>query len=185
MTDTYDTDAVQNSWTEFMQQMNEQFADAFEENIEAQAEFVEAWTETVDAASDDERMSEGIEGYTNAYQVWMDAAEEMVERTGDAAAGEDVTVEEFRDIWLNNANQAFKEVMSTSAFAAMTGETVGDALEVQQVADESAEATLRQLRMPTQGDVEEIGERLVDLERRQHAVEQKIDLVLENVQDGE
>ncbi|QSG01897.1 poly(R)-hydroxyalkanoic acid synthase subunit PhaE [Natranaeroarchaeum sulfidigenes] len=185
MTDTYDTDAVQNSWTEFMQQMNEQFADAFEENIEAQAEFVEAWTETVDAASDDERMSEGIEGYTNAYQVWMDAAEEMVERTGDAAAGEDVTVEEFRDIWLNNANQAFKEVMSTSAFAAMTGETVGDALEVQQVADESAEATLRQLRMPTQGDVEEIGERLVDLERRQHAVEQKIDLVLEHVQDGE
>ncbi len=185
MTDTYNTDAVQNQWTEFVEEMNEQFVDAFEENIEAQAEFVEAWSDTVESASDDERMSDGVEGYARAYQVWMDAAEEMVERTGDAAAGEDVTVDEFRDIWLNNANQAFKEVMSTSAFAAMTGETVGDALEVQQMADESAEATLRQLRMPTQGDVEEIGERLVELERRQHAVEQKIDRVLEHVEDEE
>lgn len=185
MTDTYDTDAVQNSWTEFIEQMNEQFVDAFEENIEAQAEFVEAWSDTVDSASSDEQLSEGVEGYAKAYQVWMEAAEEMVERTGDAAAGEDVSVDEFRDIWLNNANQAFKEVMSTSAFAAMTGETVSDTLEVQQMADESAETTLRQLRMPTQSDIEEIGDRLVELERRQHAVEQKIDRVLEHVQDGE
>lgn len=179
MTDTYETD----HWTEFMEQMNEQFVDAFEENIEAQAEFVEAWTDTVEAAGGGERMSEGVEGYAKAYQVWMDAAEEMVERTSDAAAGEDVSVDEFRDIWLNNANQAFKEVMSTSAFAAMTGETVGDTLEVQQMADENAEATLRQLRMPTQSDIEEVGSRLVELERRQHAVEEKLDRVLEHVEE--
>ncbi|MFC7114512.1 poly(R)-hydroxyalkanoic acid synthase subunit PhaE [Natronoarchaeum sp. GCM10025703] len=183
MSDTYDTDAVQNGWSEFMEQMNEQFVDAFEENIEAQAQFVEAWSDAVESSSDDERLSEGFEGYANAYQVWMDAAEEMVERTGDAAAGEDVSPDEFRDIWLNNANQAFSEVMSTSAFAAMTGETVGDALEVQQMADESAESTLRQLRMPTQSDIEEVGDRLVELERRQHAVEQKLDRVLEHLEE--
>jgi len=166
-----------------MEDMNEQFVETLEENVEAQAEFVEAWSETLESSTDDERLSEGVEGYAKAYQVWMDAAQEMVERTADAAEGEEVDADEFRDVWLNSANQAFKEVMSTSAFAAATGETVQDALEVRQMADENAEATLRQLRMPTQGDVEEIGERLVELERRQHEVEQKLDRILEAVEE--
>jgi len=112
-----------------------------------------------------------------------DRLQQMVERANDQLEGEDVDIEEFRDIWLNTANEAFKEVMSTTAFAKMTGETVGDVLELQEQADEAAQETLNSLGFATEGDVVEIGDRLVELERRQHAVEQKLDRVLEHVED--
>jgi len=151
--------------------------------MEAQAQFVESWSETVGEASDDTEISDGVEGYARAYETWMTASQQMVERANDQLEGEDVDIEEFRDIWLNTANEAFKEVMSTTAFAKMTGETVGDVLELQEQADEAAQETLNSLGFATEGDVVEIGDRLVELERRQHAVEQKLDRVLEHVED--
>ena len=184
MSDTNSAYRPDGDWGEFMEEMNEQFLESLEQNMEAQAQFVEAWSETLEASADEERVSEGVQGYARAYEVWMDAAQEMVERVGESAAeDEEIDVEEFRDVWLNSANEAFKEVMSTSAFAAATGETIQDAMEAQRIADDTAEATLRQLRLPTQSDVEEIGERLVELERRQHEVEQKLDRVLEAVEE--
>jgi hypothetical protein len=180
MTDSYTPTQMEGSWNEFVQRMNEEFLDAMEQNMEAQAEFVETWSDTVSEAAGDEEFSSGVEGYARAYDVWMDAAQQMVERANDAFEGEDVEVEEFRDVWLNSANQAFKEVMSTPAFAAVTGETVGDALEARQQADEAAENTLHTLGFATENDVQEVGERLVELERRQQAVENKLDRILEN-----
>jgi len=44
----------------------------------------------------------------------MEAATEMVETASDTAAGENMDIEEFRDIWLSTANEAFKEVGSDS-----------------------------------------------------------------------
>jgi hypothetical protein len=170
-------------WNAFAEQWNEQFLEALEDNMEAQAQFVESWSETVGEASDDTEISDGVEGYARAYETWMTASQQMVERANDQLEGEDVDIEEFRDIWLNTANEAFKEVMSTTAFAKMTGETVGDVLELQEQADEAAQETLNSLGFATEGDVVEIGDRLVELERRQHAVEQKLDRVLEHVKD--
>jgi hypothetical protein len=170
-------------WNAFAEQWNEQFLEALEDNMEAQAQFVESWSETVGEASDDTEISDGVEGYARAYETWMTASQQMVERANDQLEGEDVDIEEFRDIWLNTANEAFKEVMSTTAFAKMTGETVGDVLELQEQADEAAQETLNSLGFATEGDVVEIGDRLVELERRQHAVEQKLDRVLEHVED--
>jgi len=170
-------------WNAFAEQWNEQFLEALEDNMEAQAQFVESWSETVGEASDDTEISDGVEGYARAYETWMTASQQMVERANDQLEGENVYIEEFRDIWLNTANEAFKEVMSTTAFAKMTGETVGDVLELQEQADEAAQETLNSLGFATEGDVVEIGDRLVELERRQHAVEQKLDRVLEHVKD--
>jgi|AntRauTorcE11898_2_1112593.scaffolds.fasta_scaffold01165_7 hypothetical protein len=177
------TQSGETGWEQFFEQTNTQFAEALEANMQAQAEFVDAWSETVESATDSDRLGEGVEGYTDAYNVWMEAATEMVEKASDTAAGEDIDVEEFRDIWLSTANQAFKEVMSTSAFAAATGQTVQDALELQQTVDESAESTLHSLGMATEGDIQEIGDRLVELERRQHAVERKLDRVLDHLEE--
>jgi polyhydroxyalkanoate synthase subunit PhaE len=171
------------NWNAMAEQWNEQFMEALENNMEAQARFVESWTETVDEMSDDEEFSEGIGGYARAYEAWMGASQQMVDRMNDQLAGEDVEFEEFRDIWLNTANEAFKEVMSTTAFAKMTGETVGDVLELQQEADEAAEETLHSLGFPTESDVVEVGDRLVELERRQHAVEEKLDRILEHLEE--
>ena len=171
------------NWNAFVEQWNEQFLEALEDNMEAQAQFVESWSETVGELSDDTEISDGVEGYARAYETWMNASQQMVERVNDQVEGEDVDVEEFRDIWLNTANEAFKDVMSTTAFAKMIGETVGDVLELQQQAEETSQETLRTLGFATEDDIVEVGDRLVELERRQHAVEQKLDRVLEHVED--
>ncbi|WP_049888172.1 MULTISPECIES: poly(R)-hydroxyalkanoic acid synthase subunit PhaE [Natrinema] len=178
-----DSQPPMQDWNAFAEQWNEQFLDALEDNMEAQAQFVESWSETVGEVSEDTELSDGVEGYARAYETWMNASQQMVDRINDQLEGEDVDIEEFRDIWLNTANEAFKDVMSTTAFAKMTGETVGDVLELQQQADEAAQETLHSLGFATQDDVVEIGDRLVELERRQHAVEQKLDRVLEHLDE--
>ena len=183
MSEQTTTPPAQDSWTEFVENMNEQMVDAFEANVEAQSQFVETWAETLSEGTDDERFGEGVEGYARAYQVWMDAAEEMTQQVAEDRG--DVDPEDVRDLWLSSANEAFKEVMSTSAFAAVTGQTVEDALELRQTVDENAQETLHALGMATEGDVREIGDRLVELERRQHGIEEKLDRVLDALEDGE
>ncbi|WP_049890800.1 poly(R)-hydroxyalkanoic acid synthase subunit PhaE [Natrinema versiforme] len=178
-----DSQPSMQDWNAFAEQWNEQFLEALEDNMEAQAQFVESWSETVGEVTEENELSDGVEGYARAYETWMNASQQMVDRMNDQLEGEDVDIEEFRDIWLNTANDAFKDVMSTTAFAKMTGETVGDVLELQQQADEAAQETLRTLGFATEDDVVEIGDRLVELERRQHAVEQKLDRVLEHLED--
>jgi methyl-accepting chemotaxis protein len=172
-------------WSAFVDDVNGAFLDALERNVEAQTQFVESWLDAVEESTDTstETMSDGLDGYARAYRVWMNAAEQQFERTEDMLEGEDVTLDEFRDVWLNSANEAFKEVMSTSAFAAATGQTVEDAMEARQQVDEAAATTLRSLGFATTEDVDEVGERLVELERRQHAVESKLDRILDAVED--
>ncbi|WP_306059728.1 poly(R)-hydroxyalkanoic acid synthase subunit PhaE [Natronococcus wangiae] len=178
-----DSQPQSQNWNAFVEQWNEQFLEALEDNMEAQARFVESWSETVGEMTEENEISDGVEGYARAYETWMNASQQMVERMNDQLEGEEVEIEEFRDVWLNTANEAFKEVMSTTAFAKMTGETVGDVLELQQQADEAAEETLHTLGFATEGDVVEVGDRLVELERRQHAVEQKLDRVLDQLEE--
>jgi hypothetical protein len=176
MTDTED-------WNEFAERMSEQFTTALEQNVEAQAQFVETWFDTLEERMDAGSADETMDGYARAYEAWMTAATEQLERSSDVLEGEDVDAEEFRDLWLNTANEAFSEVMATPAFAAATGQTVEQALEMRQQVDEAAQDTLSELGFATEGDVVEVGERLVELERRQHDVEQKLDRVLEHLED--
>jgi hypothetical protein len=169
-------------WNEMVEEMNEAVADSVEQNMKAQAAFMESWAEAVEGSMPEEdELAEGFEGYNRAYEVWMDASEKMFERSTDAAQGEDVEPSELRDIWLQSANEAFKEVMGTSAFAAANGQLVEAMMDLQDEADEVTQDTIQQLGLPTRDDVMEIGERLVELERRQHAVEQKLDEILEEL----
>ncbi len=178
------SDNIQDDWNEMIEGMNEAVAESVERNMEAQAAFVEAWTDTVeDSVPEEETLADGIEGYTRAYEVWMEAAEEMFDQTTAAAEGEDVDPSEFRDIWLDSANEAFKEVMSTEAFAAANGQFVEAMLEMREEFDEAAQETIAEMGMATREDVVEVGERLVELERRQHEVENKLDRVLDALEE--
>jgi polyhydroxyalkanoate synthesis regulator phasin len=175
---------MQNDWNEMVEQMNDAVADSLEQNMQAQAALVEAWSDAFDnSVPEDDVIEDGIEGYSRAYEVWMDAAEQMFEKTTDAAEGEDVEPTEFRDIWLQSANDAFKEVMSTSAFASANGQLVETMMEMQQEVDDVTQDTIAQMGMPTRDDVDEVGERIVELERRQHDVEQKLDRVLDRLEE--
>lgn len=180
MVDRTDPEAVQEQWTEMLSQMNEQFATAVESNRRAQEEFIESWADAMESASDGDYMSDAMEGYGNAYAVWMDAAEDAMEKAVGAADGETSSTE-FRDLWLDAANEAFKEVMSTDAFAAATGETINNAAELRKASDEAKQASLHELGFAAERDIREVGERLVEFERRQHEVEQKLDRILDQL----
>lgn len=175
---------AQENWAAMMTEMNNAVANSFEQNMEAQAAFMESWMDAFEGSMpDEETANEGIEGYERAADVWMEAAEQMTTRLTAAAEGEDVEVQEFRDIWLQSANEAFSEVMSTTAFAAGTGQTVSQAMELQQQADDVAQDTLERMGFATREDVDEVGARLVELERRQHEVSAKLDRVLDAMED--
>ncbi|PSP40149.1 poly(R)-hydroxyalkanoic acid synthase subunit [Halobacteriales archaeon QH_10_70_21] len=175
-----DSDDPAAQWQGLVEDMNDAMVESMEQNMEMSAAFMESWADAMeDSVPDEEALASGVEGYDNAYEVWMDAAEQTFERTTDAAQGEDVAPEEFRDIWLQSANEAFKEVMSTSAFAAANGQLVSAMMDLREQTDEMGEETLAEMGMPTQSDVEEVGKRLVELERRQHRVEEKLDRVIE------
>ena len=108
---------------------------------------------------------------------------DRLERLADATAEEDVPVTDLRDIWLSAANESFEEVMGTTAFAAATGQAVDEVLDAQSQVQAASQETLRELGLATRDDVQEVGERLVELERRQHAVEEKLDRVLEHLEE--
>jgi hypothetical protein len=73
--------------------------------------------------------------------------------------------------------------MGTSAFAAATGETLGAALDAKTQVDEATTDLLHAYGLAAADDIEEVGERLVELERRQHAVERKLDRVLDAIEE--
>ncbi|WP_135665062.1 poly(R)-hydroxyalkanoic acid synthase subunit PhaE [Halorhabdus rudnickae] len=171
-------------YSEMIEEMNEAVAESIEQNMKAQAAFVESWTEAMsDSMVEENELAEGTEGYNQATEVWMDAAERMFERSADAAQGEEIDPTEFRDIWLQSANEAAKEIMGTSAFAAANGQLIQSMLDMRQQADDVGQETIAELGFPTRDDVDEVGERLVELERRQHEVEEKLDRILEAIEE--
>ncbi len=178
-----DSKEIQEEWDELVENMNDAVAQSMEQNMEASAAFMESWADAMEeSVPEEDVVASGLEGYSGAYEVWMDAAEQMFERTTDGAAGEEIALTEFRDIWLQSANEAFKEVMGTSAFAAANGQLVNAMMDMRRQVDEVGEETLAELGMPTRSDLDEVAERLVELERRQHRVEEKLERVIEAVE---
>jgi len=183
MSETTQT-ATSEQWGEYVEQMNQSFAEAFEQNMRMQTEFLDSWRDSIDDSSLDETTVEGMQGVSRAYEVWMEAADAQYDLIDESLRGEEVEIEAFRDVWLNAANEAFKEVMGTSAFAAATGQTVGEMLEASEQLDRMNQQTLQSVGFATEADIAEVGERLVELERRQHALEGKLDHVIELLEDN-
>ncbi|MFW5977980.1 MAG: poly(R)-hydroxyalkanoic acid synthase subunit [Halohasta sp.] len=179
MSESNQSTAAAEQWSEYTEELNRSFVEAFEQNMRMQSEFLDSWRASLADSDLDETTVDGMQGVSRAYEVWMEAAEAQYELVDESMRGEDVELESFRDVWLNAANEAFKEVMGTGAFAAATGQTVGDMLEASEQLDRMNQETLHSLGFATDGDIAEVGERLVELERRQHAVERKLDRVID------
>jgi len=71
--------------------------------------------------------------------------------------------------------------MGTSAFAAANGQLVESMMEMQQQTEELNQDAIAQMGFPTRENMDEVAERLLELERRQHAVEEKLDEILEKL----
>ena len=93
------TNEMQEQWTQMVEEMNDAVVDSMEQNMKAQAAFVESWADAVeDSMPKQENMADGFDGYNRAYEEWLDATDRMMERSADAVQGEDVDPAEFRDI---------------------------------------------------------------------------------------
>ena len=73
--------------------------------------------------------------------------------------------------------------MSTSAFAAANGQLVESMMEMRREADDVSQETLSQMGFSTRDDIDEVGERLVELERRQQDVEEKLDTIIDHLEE--
>ncbi len=182
MSETTQT-ATGEQWGEYVEQLNQSFVEAFEQNMQMQTEFLDSWRESLDESRLDEQTVDGMAGVSRAYEVWMEAADTQQQLISESLHGEDIELEAFRDLYLNAANEAFKEVMGTSAFAAATGQSVGEMLEASEQLEAMNRETLQSVGFATDADVTEVGERLVELERRQHTLETKLDQVIEMLED--
>ncbi len=172
------------AWWETATAANRQYAESVGRTMTAGNRFADAWMDLVDATTDQSYLDETAEAAVESQEIWLRAAEDTANRAADAVEGEEIEPERFRDIWLNAANRAFKNAMETTAFAALTGESVDEALAVRREYDEVREDLLHEWGLATAGDVREVGERLVELERRQQAVEERLDRVLDAVEEG-
>jgi hypothetical protein len=167
-----------------VERTNEAVADSVERNIEAQAALIEAWTDAFGGMiPDEEVVDEGVSGYVSAYEVWLDGVEELFDRIVGGIEGEDLQPEELRDIWLQTSNDALSELMSTGAFAAVDEQFIDTVLEAQIEVDEIVQDSLSQAGFATRKDTAEVAERLVELERRQQAVEETLDAILDAVEE--
>lgn len=183
MAGSTDSDAAPGDGSAFAGGIDRAFVEALQQNAQSQAEFVEAWRSAMESSVEETGGSDALVGYVRAYETWMEASRLMFERASDSLAGEEVPIEEFRDIWLDAANDAFKDVMGTEAFAAATGQTVGEVLDFAQQAEDVTSETWHAMGLASRRDVMEVGDRLVELERRQHAVEERLDRILEQVEE--
>lgn len=166
-------------WDRQFEAITDAYVNAVERNVDAQRRFVDAWADSVDEW-DADRTTDAVESYGRAFEVWLDATEEAFDRVEDAAAGEEIEPDAFRDIWLDASNRAFKEMMDSEAFAAFAGQTTDGQLAAQRQFRTLLESTLHGTGVATQSDVQEVGERLVEMERRQQRVENRlVDLVAE------
>ena len=159
--------------------------EAVESNTETAERFIESLLDSTKFAnqSSSDTVVEGMEGWREAQDVWMEAVERQSELTRDAVEGGDISPEDFRDIWLKTANQSFKKLMDTQAFASAAGETLDETLKTKKQADEAADELLHSMGFATKKDIREVGERLAELERRQHTIENKLDQLLDQLLD--
>ena len=178
MSDSSTATEGQGEWT-----YEEAIFDALRESVEAQGEFVDRWAAAArDVGEEGHLWTDAAAGYARAYEVWMEASQRAMERASDLMAGEEVSMEEFRDIWLDAANDAFKELATSDAFAAVLAQNA-ESLDVMQDAQEATQTALHNVGFATESDVIEVGERLVEVERRQHEVERKLDRILDAVEE--
>jgi hypothetical protein len=179
------SNSTQDSLVDLVGRTNEAVVNSVEQNIEMQTRLVETMTGAVDqAVPRADVLEEGVDGYISAYNVWIDGMEELFGTAVSAVEGEDVGPGELRDIWLKSTNDALSELMATGAFAAVDDRFVETMLAAQLELDEVTQDSLAQVGAATRKDVSETSERLVELERRHRAVEQKLDRLIEAVEEN-
>ncbi|WP_318570993.1 hypothetical protein [Salinigranum marinum] len=113
------------------------------------------------------------------YDIWEEALLNTLVHLDDAVSEEGIDLRQLQMTWLHAMDDAFSEVMSRPVFAAGINDTLEDALTEQQQLSHLRRDLLYASNLPTDRDVEAVGERLLDLEARQKKIEEKLDMILD------
>lgn len=172
-----DTKAATDRTTEQALHASEQAMKAYAVNMEMGRAFLETWTRslahlqaTTAASSKPEAASASAQApFADATRAWVNAVTEATHRTQEAfAKGETLSPDSYAEIWSQAASQVAQEIVKDAAFAKITGEWVNEAAKSKGQAREAAEARLAELGFATTRDIEEVGTRLIEVERRLH-----------------
>jgi hypothetical protein len=113
------------------------------------------------------------------YHIWDETLSNTLVHLDDAITEDGIDVRQLQMIWLHAMNDAFSEVMGRSVFAAETNDTLEDVLTEQQQLNQLQRDVLHASNLPTDRDLEGVGERLLNLKACQKKVEEKLDMILD------
>ncbi|MFA5860570.1 MAG: poly(R)-hydroxyalkanoic acid synthase subunit PhaE [Candidatus Thermoplasmatota archaeon] len=178
-----ETQAATDRTTEQAIKASEQAMKAFATNMEMGHAFLETWTRSLahmqaNAPNNKREASDASSQapFSDATRAWVSAVTEVTRRTQEAfAKGETLSPDTYTDIWSQAASRVAQEIVKDTAFAKITGEWVNDAAKTKGQAREAAETRLAELGFATTRDIEEVGTRLIEMERRLHQMQTLIE----------
>ncbi|HVL47900.1 MAG TPA: poly(R)-hydroxyalkanoic acid synthase subunit PhaE [Candidatus Thermoplasmatota archaeon] len=107
--------------------------------------------------------------FADVGRIWLETMNEATRRTQEAMQkGQLVTPDAYVDLWSKAASELAQAVVSDASFAALTGEWVNAVSQARGEARRTGANQLREMGFATHTDVEEVGKRLIELERRVH-----------------
>lgn len=112
-----------------------------------------------------------LEAHRKLYETWLEATRDSLEKLQGAVAPAKaepppLSYEGLYDLWINAYAKLFTEAMNTPLFAATIGQYLDTMLEIKKGLNHSTGKTLKALGLPTRGDLDEIYERLIAIDRR-------------------
>lgn len=150
--------------------------------LETQRVAVDGWLSVGEATVPPVGLPRGaLRGLEWSYDLWEETIQNVLVHLDDAVSEEGVDLDALQMIWLHAMDDAFSEVTSRPAFATEASRTLERALDEQRVLTEARREFLHDLDLPTDRDLEVIGERLLRLEASQKRVEDRLDAILEAI----
>lgn len=167
-------------WGRAVEWQYETVRTALERSLEMQRTVVDSWVTAAESTAPPETPQRAqLRRLEWGYDIWEETLLNTLVHLDDAITEDGIDLRQLQMIWLHAMDDAFSDVTSRPAFAAETNDTLEDVLTEQQQLNELRRDFLHASNLPTDRDLEEVGERLLDLEARQKRIEEKLDAVLD------
>lgn len=154
---------------------------ALEQALELQRSAIDGWMGFAESAVADSRSSRSVlRGLEWSYDLWEETIRNVLVHLDDAIGEEGIDLDALQMIWLHAMDDAFSEVTSRPAFATEASRNLERVLGEQRSLNEARRDLLHDSDLPTDRDLEVIGERLLRLEASQKRIEDRLDAILED-----
>jgi hypothetical protein len=124
--------------------------------------------EKVKGGADSDLLTPSCEMMKSFYDFWGDFASRMMNCTSDIMKDgiDQEKYKRFYGAWMDSISDVTEKMMRTPYFASSVFEFLGKSLEFQKHLDEVIEMSLRNMRIPSISDIQEVREKLTMLEMK-------------------